>query len=105
VVDVQTSNATPYLRRVAIVRAMFQRLQQFVEADGASVTIASRDKRCCIRTGICGVCRTNRRRTQLAGRRFALQRRDGYRIELHPRKATVVRAMMSAKEWRRSTKF
>lgn len=96
--EMQTSNATPYRRRVASLRAIFQRLRQFVEAGRASVTVAARHKTLLHQDwNLLYLSDQSATLTPLPGRRFALQRRDGRQIELRPREASIVRAMMSAK--------
>jgi hypothetical protein len=93
--DGQTSNATPYPRRVASLRAIFQRLRQFVEAGHAGVGLSARRKVLLYQgwdtwrmpPGSVTV-------VKLSGRRFAVRRRtDEHQIELRPREAEIVRQM------------
>lgn len=96
--DTQTSNATPYAQRVASLQAIFERLRCFVAAGNAAAPITQRHKLLLHQDWTpCRLSPDTAQLIQLTGARFALQRRDGHRIELRPHEADVARFMLSAK--------
>jgi hypothetical protein len=95
--EAQTSNATPYAQRVANLAAIHQRLRRFV-ASGLARAVIAADHRMLLHQDWtpCHISPDATTLVELPGQRFALERRDGWRIELNADEADVARAMMSA---------
>jgi hypothetical protein len=94
--DTQASNATPYSQRVASLQAIFERLRCFVASANTAAPVTSRHKILLHQNWTPCRLLPDAALIQLPGTHFALQRRDGHRIELRPHEADVARIMLSA---------
>jgi glycosyltransferase involved in cell wall biosynthesis len=93
--DGQTSNATPYGKRVASLRAIFGRLAEFVASGQAGIVLTARHN-VLLHQGwdIWRMPPNSITVEKRSGRHFVARRRaDGHRVELRPREAAIVRAM------------
>jgi hypothetical protein len=93
--DGQTSNATAYPKRVASLRAIFERLRKFVEGGHAAAGFNARHKVLLYQDwDIWRMPPGSVTVEKLPGRRFAARRlRDGHQIELRPREAAIARVL------------
>jgi glycosyltransferase involved in cell wall biosynthesis len=96
--DGQISNATPYPRRVAALRSIFERLGRFVEDGHAALEPSARHK-VLLHLGwdVLRVPVGSISVMKLPGRHFTARRTsDGHQITLRPREAAIVRLMTGA---------
>jgi hypothetical protein len=96
--DTQISGATPYPKRVAALRAIFERLKRFVDSGEVQAILSARHKTL-LNQGwdIWRMPAGSVTVTQQSGRRLVAHRaRDGHQIELRPREALIVRRMNGA---------